>query len=180
VGYFINGKPSLYLIVVWLVPVPSPQSGSALRVTRPLRRTCIDLVRNRQQAMNGKRRSYWRFEMGSSISVQITGFVGSDVVMKEVGEQRVASFSLAVNRKTSAGKQQTLWVRVNAWNGLGDVVIKYVRKSSLIQCETTWLRPSAWIDQNGEARVSLDLDANRITLLDRVEANETQQEQIPF
>ena len=29
--------------------------------------------------------------MGSSISVQITGFVGSDVVLKEVGEQRVAS-----------------------------------------------------------------------------------------
>ena len=52
--------------------------------------------------------------MGSSISVQITGFVGSDVVLKEVGEQRVASFSLAVNRKTSTGKQQTLWVRVNA------------------------------------------------------------------
>jgi single-stranded DNA-binding protein len=118
--------------------------------------------------------------MGSSISVQITGFVGSEPQVKEVGEQRVVSFSLAVNRKTSSGKQQTLWVRVNAWNGLGDVVVKYVRKSSLIQCETNWLRPSAWIDQNGEACVSLDLDASRITLLDRIEANESQQEQIPF
>ena len=118
--------------------------------------------------------------MGSSISVQITGFVGSEPQVKDVGEQRVVSFSLAVNRKTSSGKQQTLWLRVNAWNGLGDVVIKYVRKSSLIQCEATWLRPSAWIDQNGEARVSLDLDASRITLLDHVEANESQQEQIPF
>lgn len=114
--------------------------------------------------------------MGSSISVQVTGFVGSEPLVKEVGEQRVVSFSLAVNRKTSNGKQQTLWVRVNAWNGLGDVVIKYVRKSSLIQCETNWLRPSAWIDQNGEARVSLDLDASRITLLDRVEVNEQQPE----
>ena len=97
--------------------------------------------------------------MGSSISVQITGFVGSDVVLKEVGEQRVASFSLAVNRtvrrhngSTSTGKQQTLWVRVNAWNGL----------------------------QNGEPRVSLDLDANRIILLDRVGTNELETEQIPF
>ena len=42
----------------------------------------------------------------------------------------------------------------------------------------TWLRPSAWIDQNGEARVSLDLDASRITLLDRIEANDPQQEEI--
>lgn len=118
--------------------------------------------------------------MGSSISVQITGFVGSEPQVKEVGEQRVVSFSLAVNRKTSSGKQQTLWVRVNAWNGLGDVAVKFLRKGSLAQVETSWLRPSAWIDQNGEARVSLDLDANRITLLDRVEANDPQQEQIPF
>lgn len=118
--------------------------------------------------------------MGSSISVQITGFVGSDVVLKEVGEQRVASFSLAVNRKTSAGKQQTIWVRVNAWNGLAEVAMKYIRKSSLIQCEAAWLRPSAWIDQNGEPRVSLDLDANRIILLDRIGTNEPETEQIPF
>ena len=37
--------------------------------------------------------------MGSSMSVQFTGFVGQDAVLKEVGEQRVASFSLAVNRQ---------------------------------------------------------------------------------
>jgi single stranded DNA-binding protein len=171
----------------WLVPVPSPETGSALRVTRPLRCTCADLVRNRQQAMNGKHRSYWRFEMGSSISVQITGFVGSDVVLKEVGEQRVASFSLAVNRtvrrhngSTGSGQQQTLWVRVNAWNGLSDVVVKYVRKSSLIQVESSWMRSSAWIDKNGEPRVSIDIDANRIILLDRVGTNEQETERIPF
>lgn len=118
--------------------------------------------------------------MGSSISIQVTGFVGSNVVLKEVGEQRVASFTLAVNRKTSASKQQTLWVRVNAWNGLAEVAVKYIRKSSLIQCEAAWLRPSAWVDQNGEPRVSLDLDANRIILLDRVTTNEQETEEIPF
>jgi hypothetical protein len=56
-----------------------------------------------------------------------------------------------------------------------------LRKSiTCSKVETSWLRPSAWIDQNGEARVSLDLDASRITLLDRVEANDPQQEEIPF
>ena len=88
--------------------------------------------------------------MGSSMSVQFTGFVGQDAVLKEVGEQRVASFSLAVNRKTSSGQQQTLWVRVNAWNGLSDVVMKYVRKSSLIQVESSWMQLGVWIDKNGE------------------------------
>ncbi|MBZ0303877.1 MAG: single-stranded DNA-binding protein [Anaerolineae bacterium] len=118
--------------------------------------------------------------MGSSINIQVTGFVGSEPQVKEVGEQRVASFSLAVNRKTSSGKQQTLWVRVNVWNGLAEVAAKYIRKGSMVQVSTEWLRPSAWIDQNGEPRSSLDLDASRLILLDRVEANERETEQIPF
>lgn len=118
--------------------------------------------------------------MGSSINIQVTGFVGSEPQMKTVGEQRVASFSLAVNRKTSSGKQQTLWVRVNAWNGLADVAAKYVRKGSMVQVSTEWLRSSAWIDQNGTPHSSLDLDANRLVLLDRVETNEQETEQIPF
>jgi single-stranded DNA-binding protein len=80
--------------------------------------------------------------MGSSMSDQFTGFVGQDAILKSVGEQCVASFSLTVNRKTSSGQQQTLWVRVNAWNGLSDVVMKYVRKSSLIQVESSWMRSS--------------------------------------
>ncbi len=42
--------------------------------------------------------------MGSGMSLSLTGYIGSAPVLKEVGEQRVASFSLAVNRKTSSGK----------------------------------------------------------------------------
>jgi len=34
--------------------------------------------------------------------------------------------------------------------------------------------------KNGEPRVSLDLDANRIILLDRITTNEQETEQIPF
>ncbi len=51
--------------------------------------------------------------MGSSINIQVTGYVGSEPQIKDVGEQKVASFSLAVNRMTRNGTQQTLWVRVN-------------------------------------------------------------------
>ena len=118
--------------------------------------------------------------MGNNISLNLTGYVGSTPVLKEIREQRVASFSLAVNRKTSSGKQQTLWVRVNCWNGLSDVVMKYLHKGSLCQCEAMWMRSGAWIDKNGEQRVSLDIDANRLILLDRVPANEPETEQIPF
>jgi single-strand DNA-binding protein len=110
--------------------------------------------------------------MGTSLNIQVTGFVGSDPQVKTVGDQRVASFSVAVNRKNGSGQKQTLWVRVNAWGKLADVAAHYVHKGSLLQVSSEWLRPSAWVDQSGTPQVSLDMDANRLVLLDRVEQEE--------
>lgn len=122
--------------------------------------------------------------MGTMINVSVTGFVGSEPQVREVGEQRVASFSVAVNRKNGNGQKQTLWVRVNCWNKLADVAAEYVRKGSLVQVTTEWMRPSAWVDQSGTAQASVDLDANRLVLLDRIENGDsddtTEEEQIPF
>ncbi len=106
--------------------------------------------------------------MGTMISISVTGFVGGDVSVREVGEQRVASFSVAVNRKTSKGEQQTLWVRVNCWNKLADVATQYVHKGSLILAMAEWMRPNAWLDQDGNPQASVDITANRLVLLDRV------------
>ncbi|MCA0453948.1 MAG: single-stranded DNA-binding protein [Chloroflexi bacterium] len=120
--------------------------------------------------------------MGSSINIQVTGFVGSDPQVKTVGEQQVASFSVAVSRKNGSGKKQTLWVRVNCWNKLADIAAQYVKKGSLVQVTTEWLRPSAWTDQSGAPQASLDIDANRLVLLDRVESDDSASEggDIPF
>jgi single-strand DNA-binding protein len=119
--------------------------------------------------------------MYTSINIQVTGFVGSDPQVKTVGEQQVASFSVAVNRKNSGGKKQTLWVRVNCWNKLSEIAAQYVKKGSLVQVTTEWLRPSAWIDQSGAPQASLDLDVNRLVLLDRLESDEPESgEDIPF
>ena len=121
--------------------------------------------------------------MGTIINISVTGFVGSDPQLRDVGEQQVASFSVAVNRKTSSGQTQTLWLRVNCWNKLADVAAQYVHKGSLVQVTTEWMRPSAWIDQGGNPQASVDLDANRLVLLDRVEngdSHDTPDEQIPF
>ena len=122
--------------------------------------------------------------MGTMINISVTGFVGSEPQVREVGEQCVASFSVAVNRKNSNGQKQTLWVRVNCWNKLADVAAEYVRKGSMVQVTTEWMRPSAWVDQSGTAQASVDLDANRLVLLDRIENGDsedtTEEEQIPF
>lgn len=107
--------------------------------------------------------------MGTMITVSVTGFVGGDVAVRQVGEQRVASFSVAVSRKNRAGEKQTLWVRVNCWNRLADIAQQYVKKGSLIQATSEWLRTSAWVDQSGTPQPSLDVDATRLVLLDRAE-----------
>ena len=122
--------------------------------------------------------------MGTIITMSITGFVGSDVAIREAGGQQVASFSVAVNRKNSNGEQQTLWIRVNCWNKLGDVAKEYVHKGSLVQVTADWMRPSAWVDQSGNAQASVDINANRLVLLDRINGDgggDTKElEDVPF
>lgn len=125
--------------------------------------------------------------MGTSLNVSVVGFVGSDPQVRTVqtsnGEQQVASFSVAVSRKNGGGQKQTLWVRVNCWGNLSNVAQQYVRKGSLVQATTEWMRPSAWISQEGTPQASIDIDANRLILLDRVEngdSQDTPDDQIPF
>ena len=123
--------------------------------------------------------------MGTSMDIQVTGFVGGDPQVRDVGEQRVASFNVAVSRKNGAGQKQTQWFRVNCWNKLADIAEQFVHKGSLVQVKAEWLRPSAWIDQSGTAHASNDIDAHRLVLLDRVGSDEYDEEEaqvddIPF
>jgi single-strand DNA-binding protein len=112
----------------------------------------------------------------------VTGFVGGEVNMREVGDQRVASFSVAVNRKTRSGDQQTLWFRVNCWNKLGDVAASYLKSGSLVQIQASWMQASAYIDRDGNPRASLDITADRLVLLDRANGENTEPDMadVPF
>jgi single-strand DNA-binding protein len=125
--------------------------------------------------------------MGTLINISITGYVGNEPQVRTVqtsnGDKQVASFSVAVNRTNGGGQKQTLWVRVNCWDKLSSVACTYLKRGSLVQVTTEWLRPSAWIDQSGSPQASIDIDANRLVLLDRVENgdnNDTPDETIPF
>ena len=113
--------------------------------------------------------------MGTIINISITGFVGNDPQVREVGEQRVASFSVAVNRKVN-DQQQTLWVRVNCWNRLCEIAEQFVHRGSLVSATAEWMRPSAWIDQSGNPQASMDINANRLILLDRAKGEATEVE----
>jgi len=125
--------------------------------------------------------------MGTLLNISITGYVGNEPQVRTVqtsnGDKQVASFSVAVNRTTGGGQKQTLWVRVNCWDKLSNVATQFIHKGSLILITSEWLRPSAWMDQSGSPQASIDIDANRLVLLDRVENgdnNDTPDETIPF
>ncbi|QPC83070.1 single-stranded DNA-binding protein [Phototrophicus methaneseepsis] len=124
--------------------------------------------------------------MGTHIGITLTGHVGSEpqvrTVQTSTGEKQVATFSIAVNRTNGGGQQQTLWVRVNCWQNLASVATSYVKRGVLIQATGSWLRPSAWVDQNGNPQASLDMDVDRLILLERVENGEPEvaPDEIPF
>lgn len=124
--------------------------------------------------------------MGTSLNFSIVGFVGSDPSIRTVqtsnGEQTVASFSVAVSRKNGGGQKQTLWIRVNCWGNLSNVAQQYVKKGSLVQATSEWMRPGAWISQDGTPQASIDIDATRLILLDRVENGDSGEstQDIPF
>ena len=124
--------------------------------------------------------------MGTHIGITLTGHVGSEpqvrTVQTSTGEKQVASFSIAVNRTNGGGQQQTLWVRVNCWDKLASVASSYLKRGVQVQATGSWLRPSAWVDQNGNPQASLDMDVDRLILLERVENGETEvaPDEIPF
>jgi single-stranded DNA-binding protein len=71
---------------------------------------------------------------------------------------------------------------VNCWGNLSNVAQQYVKKGSLVQATAEFLRPSAWISQDGTPQASIDIDANRLILLDRVENGDSEEssQDIPF
>jgi single-strand DNA-binding protein len=109
----------------------------------------------------------------------VIGRLGGD---PEVYETRtgntVTNFSLAVNETNSDGEEVTTWFRIAAWNGRGEVCARYLSKGRKVLVEGTRLKASAWIDEDGNARASLELTADNVIFLDapRDEMEEAEEE----
>ena len=82
------------------------------------------------------------------------------------GGHSVASFSVAVNRRTKPGmEQQTDFFNVTAWRQTADFVARYFHKGSSI-CIVGVLQNSSWTDQNGEKHYRTDIVADEVTFVD--------------
>jgi single-strand DNA-binding protein len=103
--------------------------------------------------------------------ILVIGNVGNDPEMRYTPSgAAVTTFSLATNRvyTTSDGerREETEWFRVSAWGRLAEQCNNYVTKGRKVYAEGR-LKSDTWTGNDGQPRVSLEINADRVIFLDR-------------
>ena len=100
----------------------------------------------------------------------IVGNVGRDPETREFPDGgKVTNFSVAVTRRwndrqTNEKREETTWFRVACRNQLADIANQYVRKGTQIMVVGR-ISARAYLDNNQQPAVSLDLNADTFQLL---------------
>ncbi len=106
--------------------------------------------------------------------VTLIGNLASDVQLKDVGEHKVASFLLAVDRNTKEGGADFL--RITAWNRQAELCERFLAKGHRVGVDGR-LRSRSWEEPDGKRRTSVEVVANRVEFLS---APETGSAGVPF
>lgn len=89
----------------------------------------------------------------------------------------VTSINVAVNKKwTNADnekQEKTTWYRVSCWRRTAEVVAQYVKKGNLVHVIADDLKATAYTDDAGNVRASLDCTAQTVTFLSSPRTDET-------
>ncbi|MHA2068217.1 MAG: single-stranded DNA-binding protein [Candidatus Thorarchaeota archaeon] len=99
--------------------------------------------------------------MPNYADMTLMGHVGRSPEIKEFGDKKLATFSMAVSRRVK-GEKVSDWFDVKAWGYNADFVANYVQKGSAIlvagepQVET-------WDAKDGGKRSKVVLNAQRVT-----------------
>ena len=78
--------------------------------------------------------------------------------------ETVASFTVAVNRRTNKDHPVADYFRVSAWRQLGDLCGKYLSKGRKVAVRGT-VRASAYLGQDGAAKAALEVTAEQVEFL---------------
>ena len=100
----------------------------------------------------------------------IMGNLTADPDVKDVGENKVANFKVAVNRKwrNREGELQESvdFISVVAWNKIAENVEKYLTKGAPVFVEGR-LEEDRWESKEGEKRSKIQIVARTVTFLTR-------------
>lgn len=104
--------------------------------------------------------------------VQLIGHVGKEPEVKQFGETKVVTFSLATNDGTK-DKEDTNWHRIKVFNKLGEIAEKYINKGSKIYIE------GKINYSEHEGKYYTDITAYNIILLDS-KGSGSENDNVPF
>lgn len=100
--------------------------------------------------------------------MQITGRITADAKINTVkGDKEVVNFSIAVNDRykvkgTNEVKEFVTFINVAWWKSTG--IVKILKKGAIVTV-TGRLSCNAYIDMNGNAKASINLNADKIDLI---------------
>ncbi|MDE0745259.1 MAG: single-stranded DNA-binding protein [SAR202 cluster bacterium] len=107
--------------------------------------------------------------------ILIIGNLGSDPEMRYTPNGNpVTSFTVATNRRYKASdgenREETEWFRISAWNRLAETCNQYLQRGSKVYVEGR-LSSRTYVGNDGETRVSLDVNASEVRFIDSRGAN---------
>lgn len=106
--------------------------------------------------------------------VILIGRLGQDAEVKKVGDNQIATFSIATERYKSATKETvTDWVDVTLWNPGG--VAQYLVKGQLVYCQGRIYKRS-WKGNDQKTHYKQEVACNLVKLLARPNTAEGQQQ----
>jgi len=105
--------------------------------------------------------------MGNLNRAILTGRLTRDPEVRYTAEEiPVANFSLAIPRPTKKGEKEVDFINCVAWRGLAKICGEYLKKGKLVAVEGR-IQVRKWEDKTGAKRVSTDVIANNIQMLEK-------------
>ena len=98
--------------------------------------------------------------------VTLIGNLATDVEVRDVGEHKVASFLLAVDRRSRDGGADFL--RVCAWDRQGELCSQFLTKGRRVAVDGR-LRSRSW-EEEGKRRTAVEVVAGHVEFLGAPEA----------
>jgi single-strand DNA-binding protein len=107
--------------------------------------------------------------MGTVNRVILVGNLGRDAELRFTGGGTpVAKFSVATTEtfkgRDGERKEETEWHRINLWGKSAETLAQYLTKGKQVYIEGR-LRTQKWKDKDGNDRTSVEVTADRVTLL---------------
>ena len=100
-------------------------------------------------------------------TVVLVGRLAADPILRKTQSNKsVTSFTVAVDRRTGQGNEQTAdFINCTTWNQVADNVAKYLRKGSLVALEGR-LQQNKFTDKQGNNRSSYEVVCDNVRFLD--------------